>query len=358
MSQLVAGILSNSSAQFYASKPRVRDDILVVTTNVTSLQPTWMACNINGMQENLIVLKGTIPTRHRGATYQTPIHVIIPYNYPMSAPIVYVKPTPNMLIQTHRYVNKFDGRVVRLPYLDRWTVMGSLVEAILAVQQVFDQKPPLYAKPRGSNVTWANNHGVGAGAGAGGGFRPDVNVAGGGQRHARADSSDGLDQVKTLLVQQLSMRLKNDIQKKFQQLQKEINEEFQVHTKLAQRKEAIKNGIVGLSRQKGELESLDKQFDADLKGAKERIEAISKLEDPCDMVSPADVWSKQAFDLVASINAYDDLIFSVEDALENGVIEIDEALLRVRQVAKQQFLDKALAKKVFEAQKRRSRGSY
>ena len=57
-----------------------------------------IAGNLTGTNEQLVVLKGTIPTYHRGATYQTPINLCIPYNYPVSPPVVVVKPTASEIL--------------------------------------------------------------------------------------------------------------------------------------------------------------------------------------------------------------------------------------------------------------------
>ena len=215
--------------------------------------------NVNGMQEMLIVLSGTIPTYFRGATYQTPVHVIVPYNYPMGVPSIYVKPTPTMIVQPrHRYVNQHDGRVVNLPYLNRWNVRGCLVDAILAVQSVFNSAPPLYAKPA-STVSWAQNQGRNA-------FnnylpshqRPPVRPT-----HQRKDSS--LSQIKTMLVQQLSSSLARDITQRFSKLQVEINKEFKNHADLCRREDAIQSGIVTLTKQKQELSDEKQKCERELK---------------------------------------------------------------------------------------------
>ena len=299
------------------------------------------------MQEMLVVLNGTIPTYHRGATYQTPVHVIIPYNYPMGAPSIYVKPTPSMIVQPrHPYVNQHDGRVVNLPYLNRWNVRGCLVDAILAVQTVFNTSPPLYARPA-STVSWAQNQGRNNTSS----WPSSQTTARPVSHHARTDSS--LSQVKKMLVQQLSKSLARDIPQRFSKLQVEINKEFKVHADLARREDAIESGIVTLTKQKQDLRDERERCERELKEIEKKLQTLREMDDPSKMIQPADIWSKQVFDLVASINAYDDLIFSMEDALENGVIELDKALRLVRQVARVQFMDKALAQKVFHAQKKR-----
>jgi len=261
-----------------------------------------------------------------------------------------------MLIQpTHRHVNRHDGRVT-VNYLSRWNVRGCLVDAILAVQTVFNQSPPLYARPP-QTVSWAQNQGrTNNSLGSGFSNWPGGNNGGGHQssHHSRGDSS--LSQIKNMLVQQLSRSLASDIPKRFSKLQGEINKEFKAHAELSQREDAIKDGIVTLTKQKQDLRDKRDKCERELKEIDEKLKQLKEMDDPSKMIQPADVWSKQSFDLVASINAYDDLIFSMEDALENGVIELDKALRLVRQVARVQFMDKALAQKVFHAQKmRRSR---
>lgn len=50
------------------------------------------------MTTSVIVLDGTVQTTYQGSTYQTPIALYVPVNYPLSAPYAYLKPTPDMYI--------------------------------------------------------------------------------------------------------------------------------------------------------------------------------------------------------------------------------------------------------------------
>lgn len=55
---------------------------------------------------------------HTGSTYNIPICIWLLDNHPLSSPMVYVKPTPDMLIKASRHVDQ-NGKVY-LPYLHEW----------------------------------------------------------------------------------------------------------------------------------------------------------------------------------------------------------------------------------------------
>ena len=52
-------------------------------------------CAATNFGETLTLLKleGVIPTEYQGVTYQTPVSIWVPKQYPQEAPIAYVTPT-------------------------------------------------------------------------------------------------------------------------------------------------------------------------------------------------------------------------------------------------------------------------
>ena len=57
-----------------------------------------------------------------GSVYNIPVCIWLLDNHPFSPPMVYVKPTPDMLIKASRHVDQ-NGKVF-LPYLHEWNLVG------------------------------------------------------------------------------------------------------------------------------------------------------------------------------------------------------------------------------------------
>ncbi|MPC20255.1 Tumor susceptibility gene 101 protein [Portunus trituberculatus] len=55
-----------------------------------------------------------------GSLYNIPVCIWVLDNHPISPPMVYVKPTPDMLIKASRHVDQ-NGKVF-LPYLHEWNL--------------------------------------------------------------------------------------------------------------------------------------------------------------------------------------------------------------------------------------------
>ncbi|CAF1445311.1 unnamed protein product, partial [Didymodactylos carnosus] len=57
-------------------------------------------------------------TVQSSARYNIPIELWIPQNYPYSAPMCYVKPTPNMYIAVNTHADQ--NGAIHIPYLENW----------------------------------------------------------------------------------------------------------------------------------------------------------------------------------------------------------------------------------------------
>lgn len=100
----------------------------------------------NGRSRLLLLLHGTIPVIFRGSSYNIPIHIWLPQEYPRASPLIFVAPSPGMGVRPGNYVD-IDRRCYH-PYLAYWSddVRKSvLVDAIKNLQDVFGKEPPLYA---------------------------------------------------------------------------------------------------------------------------------------------------------------------------------------------------------------------
>lgn len=71
-----------------------------------------------GQTALLLLLHGTLPISYRGATYQIPLHVWVPHEYPRNAPLAFVVPTKEMAVRKGKEVEP-DGQV-REEVVDQW----------------------------------------------------------------------------------------------------------------------------------------------------------------------------------------------------------------------------------------------
>ena len=73
----------------------------------------------------------------------------LPEGYPRSSPIVYVVPTPDMIIKpNHSFVDR--SGIVNSPYMQNWAGQrSSLVDMCHDAGIMFGQDPPLFSKPPG-----------------------------------------------------------------------------------------------------------------------------------------------------------------------------------------------------------------
>jgi hypothetical protein len=74
--------------------------------------------------------------------------VWLPERYPLQAPLMYVCPTPNMIIKgSHSFV---DGSgLVHSPCIAHWMPNSDLSSAVQEMAMLFSAEPPLYTKPPG-----------------------------------------------------------------------------------------------------------------------------------------------------------------------------------------------------------------
>jgi len=94
------------------------------------------------------------------------------------------------------------------------------------------------------------------------------------------------------------------------------------------------------------LESIAKRISESQKWLEENQE--DKKIDPDSIVTFKDTWSQQAFEEIAKDHAVDDTMEFLQSALHTGkgTIEVSEYLKQIRNLARQQFFNRALALKI------------
>ncbi|KAJ3074811.1 hypothetical protein HK102_005723 [Quaeritorhiza haematococci] len=121
------------------------DEVLSAFNGLTPKTDTYT--HDDGRSLVLLCLHGTIPISFRGNTYNIPVALWIPRNYPMQPPTVFVTPTANMLIRPSKHVD-LSGRVYH-PFLAYWhtRVESRISQFIKILQDIFAAEPPVYTKP-------------------------------------------------------------------------------------------------------------------------------------------------------------------------------------------------------------------
>ncbi|KAI1304614.1 Tumor susceptibility -like protein [Halotydeus destructor] len=111
----------------------------------------------DGASKELLALQGTIPVTYRGSTYNIPISMYIPDNYPQSPPLCYVKPTNDMQIKQSKHVDG-SGRIY-LPYLSDWVAGSSDILGVIQIMIIiFGESPPVYQKPKNQPFSSSDTH--------------------------------------------------------------------------------------------------------------------------------------------------------------------------------------------------------
>lgn len=105
---------------------------------------------INEMR--LVLLSGVVRMAYEGQEYNTPVEIYFPTDYPKSPPLVYVRPTKDMIINNPNPYVDSNGLVFNLDILREWRrnhqskgiTTSNLIDALSAA---FTENPPLGHKP-------------------------------------------------------------------------------------------------------------------------------------------------------------------------------------------------------------------
>eukprot|EP00986_Skeletonema_menzelii_P019680 scaffold28907_cov160-Skeletonema_menzelii.AAC.1 len=162
MANSIHNLLSRNLSGVYRDPQRILRDVdtLLNTSLGRNLRPKTepLTSNDGSVTPSVLVLHGTLPMVYRNVTYNIPIDLYLPPQYPQCPPIVFVRPVSNMAIkENHRHVGR-DGRVY-MPYLHEWGAQThELRELAVWMSSLFGSEPPCYAKPAGaSRVTATSN---------------------------------------------------------------------------------------------------------------------------------------------------------------------------------------------------------
>lgn len=314
----------------------------------------------NGDSHSTLVLQGTIAMHFRGNTYQLLVDIYLPQGYPMRPPVAYVRlGAPNMYLkERHPHVGS-DGHVY-LPYLHEWRPhTHNLIELVVAMSSVFSADPPVFTRstkppparlqPSTSDrdaiqqveaciareAEEANRAAEAARRAA----REEEEMRAAQQliekretTHVREQLSQKLRQHLLLFSQQTATQIRSDQidQQRLnrQQLQKQL--EFLSNTKTNLLKQHVT-----LDRKTEEIQSwIASQTSVSPEKATRSVD---------DLVIPSNA---QIMDLSAENASLTDALYFLDLALQKCTLDLTSHLKHVRQLAKRQFLVRALLQKV------------
>ncbi|KAA3481440.1 protein ELC-like [Gossypium australe] len=304
-----------------------------------------------------------LPRRHLQHPHHNLAHRILP-SLPSRClresharpPVVYVNPTRDMIIKRpHPHVSP--SGLVSIPYLQNWIYPSSnLVDLVVNLGSAFSHDPPLYSQRRSNPNPNPPNYGQQQ-------QPPPPRVAAAGyppSPYGRAQPSqteDAAEVYKRNAVNKLVEMVHGDIIK---MRKKKGKLKWKAQGVLRKREEEVNKG---LKEMQDEKEALEQQLQVVLMSTdvlagwvrenEGKIKNLGKNNDNVDVDEVfhcADVLSKQMLDCTAADLAIEDVVYSLDKALQEGAVPFDQYLRNVRLLSREQFFHKATAAKVRAAQ--------
>ena len=99
---LISSVMSNvrqTFAAFGGDPTTLERDLKQLCRSYPNLKPSVETyIHTNGTSELLVKIEGVVPIHFRGNTYNIPVNLWIPSQYPQKEPTCYVTPTNEMII--------------------------------------------------------------------------------------------------------------------------------------------------------------------------------------------------------------------------------------------------------------------
>ncbi|KAF2323707.1 hypothetical protein GH714_036660 [Hevea brasiliensis] len=357
----------------------IRQHLLSLIAAYPSLESKTATFTHNdGRSVNLLQADGTIPMPFQGVTYNIPIIIWLMESYPRHPPCVYVNPTRDMIIKRpHPYVNP--SGLVSVPYLHNWIYPSSnLVDLVRELSPIFGRDPPLYSQPcanpnpspshsspnyaaNPSNLSHSSSF---ASVGPTGGhvgyprpmnrpYPPSPYVGSSGGAPGRPQTEDAAEVYKRNAINKIVETVHGDIMQLRKAREVEMEGLFSAQAALRTREEEINKGLKEMQEEKegleaqlqvvlmntDVLEAWVRENDGKMKVNKGNLDVDSVLE--C-----IDSLSKQMLDCTSTDLAIEDVVYSLDKAVQEGAVPFDQYLRNVRLLSREQFFHRATAAKV------------
>ncbi|QQP38994.1 Tumor susceptibility gene 101 proteinlike, partial [Caligus rogercresseyi] len=259
----------------------------------------------DGSEKKLLCLRGTIPVRYKGSSYNIPVAFWLLEDYPLNPPMAFVKPTRDMEIKMSDKVDS-EGKI-SLRLLTTWKddPEASISALITACITAFSRSPPVFSKPAGRS---------------------------GSKGH----------QIRVLVED----RLKAKLGEEFMKTRAEIDSLVENTKDLLDGQETLLNSLKDLEalslKADGHKDSL-KDAEKRLRSKKEDL--VSRFEEgipPDSIIDPEDPLHRQILSAYAEDSAAEDTIFLLGEALRRGRIDLEAYLKKVRNISRKQFMNRVI----------------
>ncbi|KAA0161148.1 hypothetical protein FNF31_03989 [Cafeteria roenbergensis] len=314
----------------YADAKRVRRDVLEAMRQAPYLIPKqdelfqevspgdWQPCK-------LLSLEGVLAYSHSSSVYYCPIQMYVQTKHPRSKPTVYVRPTPDMMIERGaEYVDK--AGQITIPSLTSYTESTGLAAVLREMAFIFATAPPVRSRPSAAAM---------AGAGAASGSR------------AESQSRDA-----SALRARVTEALKRDLGQWYDALGEALSKEEVVGATLREDKRAMagkaESGAASLRKLEEHVKTVHEQTEQLDRWLAASEAGMSDIDAEA-AVTPAHRLHKQLLDAVVEVNTVDDVIDALQAALENDAISLDEFVKEVRARSRSQFEARCVAAAIHEA---------
>ncbi|XP_022746597.1 protein ELC-like [Durio zibethinus] len=380
--QFLSSVLSQRgpSSLPYAEDTKwlIRQHLLSLISHYPSLEPKTATFTHNdGRSVNLLQADGTIPMPFQGVTYNIPIIIWLMESYPRHPPVVYVNPTRDMIIKRpHPHVSP--SGLVSITYLQNWIYPSSNpVDLVLHLSSAFSRDPPLYSQRRpnlnpnpnpspnpsmNSSMTSSYGQPPPRVAAAAAGYPPSpygrVQLPQPPQPHPTSQTEDAAEVYKRNAVNKLVEMVHGDIIGMRKGREVEMEGLFSAQAVLRRREEETNKG---LKEMQDEKEGLEQQLQVVLMNTDVLDSWVRDNEgktknlgmnnvDVDEAFHCIDVLSKQMLDCTSADLAIEDVVYSLDKALQEGAVPFDQYLRNVRLLSREQFFHRATTAKVRAAQ--------
>ena len=378
------------------AKWTIRQHLLDLLQQFPSLQVKNGSYTHNdGRRAHLLRAEGTVPMYYQGVRYNIPVTVFLLEAYPRAAPLVYVCPTPDMIVKPRHASVEPSGKVA-CDCLRQWMPPRSnLVELGRNLSTLFSNDPPLFSKPPGwtpppdaaqsfslgasppppSNhppaQTFANPM-QGGGNAAGGNasaaaqaqatqhqhqqHRPAAAAAAQAQAAPRTPS----EAFRSGAVARLTHRISSALRSQQAEEARVLDGLFEEQNALERRAESLERGCRSMEAEREGLEAGVQKLNDAAARMKQWLQAhpeavalarsvpdASKAEPPVDeAVVARDARGAQLLAARADDLAIEDALYALEEAFRDGAVKPADYLKHTRALCRDQFFTRATQIKV------------
>jgi len=382
------------------AKWTIRQHLLDLLREFPSLQvKNGTYTHNDGRNAHLLRTEGTIPMFYQNVRYNVPVTIFLLEAYPRSAPLVYVCPTPDMIVKPRHSSVDPSGKV-SCDFLRGWMhPRANLVDLGRSLSTLFSRDPPLFSKPPGwtpppgvaqafsvggsppgqqqqqqqqhnGGQTFANPmqpHGNGGAASASASAASSAysgSAAAGSQQQQRPQTPRST--FRTDAIARITHRIGVALSSQQQHEQRTLESLFEEQNALEERGKTLEKGCRELQAEREALENSVGQLSeasARMKGwLKDHPEAVamarsaaengdasaaSVVQPPFDeAVTARDPRGAQLLAARAEDLAIEDALYALEDAFRHGAVEAGDYLKHTRMLCRSQFFERAKQNKL------------